>query len=488
MVGIPALVPNLVDGKEVPAESGKTFNKIAPADGSVIAKVARSAAKDVHAAVAAAKRAQPAWADRTPVERGEILRRAALRLKETAGEISGIVARETGKSPKDAAGETLGSVEMAFFVAGEGRRFYGRTTTSAVPNKQASIARQPLGVAGLIVPANTPIPNIAWKAFPALLCGNSAVLKSSEDAPATAWAFARVLQESGAPPGVFNVVHGLGEEAGAPLVDSPDVAVISFTGSVEVGRVIGRQAGARLAKVCLELGGKNPLIVCDDADLEAAVQAAVLSAFSNAGQRCASGSRLIVFDAVYDRFKKLILDRTEKLRVGVTDDDDFGPVISKDALDRILSHVGKAKKRGASILAGGHRLKGEGRDSGFYLAPTILENVPPADPLSVTELFGPVTVLHRVKNLEEALAVANGSPFGLTAAIHTASLHRAMVFQSKIQSGVAVVNGPTYGSEPHMPFGGLKQSGNGLREAGSEALDVFSDWKTIYVNWKPGSA
>ncbi len=471
-----SVVANWIDGRERPAAGGETFEKVAPASEEVVSRAARSRAADVAAAVAAAKKAQPAWAERTPVARGDILRQAALLMRETARDLSEIAALETGKSPKDALGETNAAIEMGFFVAGEGRRFYGRTTTSAVPNKIAQIVRQPLGVAGLIVPANTPIPNIAWKAFPALLCGNAAVLKSSEHAPATAAMFAKVLHAAGVPEGVFNVIHGLGEEAGAPLADSPDVALVSFTGSVAAGRSIAQRAAARLAKTCLEMGGKNPLVVCDDASLENAAQAAVLSAFSNAGQRCASGSRLIVFASVYDRFRQLVLDRTAKLKLGVSDGDDVGPVVSQASLQRILDGI-----KGAKILCGGRRAQAKG----WYLEPTVLEDAPAS--VSCTELFGPVTSLHRANDFEHALALANDSPFGLTASIHTASVHRAMAFLARVQAGVAIVNGPTYGSEPHMPFGGLKQSGAGGREAGTEALDVYSEWKTVYVNYLPGA-
>src|SRR3954467_14409808 len=303
-------VHNVIDGAERPAASGRTLEKFAPATGELLARVARSSLEDVDAAVRAAQAAQPAWARTTPVERGRVLREVAKLLEARAGEVAQVVADETGKPHADALGETGGAVEMGYFVAGEGRRFYGKVTTSAVPNRQASIIRQPLGVAGLIIAANTPIANVAWKVFPALMCGNAAVLKASEDTPETANAFARVAREAGLPDGVLNVVHGLGEEAGQPLVEDERVALISFTGSTAVGRMIARVAGERLAKVCLELGGKNPFVVCDDADLDAPAGAAALSAYSNAGQRCAAGSRIIVFDAVYDDFKARLLERT----------------------------------------------------------------------------------------------------------------------------------------------------------------------------------
>ena len=484
-LGLPPLVLNFIGGAERPTASGECFSKLSPATGRALCSVARSRKADVEAAVDAARMAAPGWAAATPVYRGDLLRDIALAMQDHKEELARLVHAETGKSLKDARGETAAAVEMGFFVAGEGRRFYGRTTTSAVPNKTAQTVRQPLGVAGLIIAANTPIANVAWKVFPALLCGNAAVLKPSEDTPVTAWAFARLAAMAGLPPGVLNVVHGFGEEAGGPLVESPHVDVVSFTGSTPVGRWIQQVAGARLAKVCLELGGKNPIIVCEDADLELAANWAVLSAFSNAGQRCAAGSRIIVFDQVYDRFRELLLQRIARLRVGIGDDDDFGPVINEQQLTAMLAAVKAATSDGARLLSGGKRLTGSGYDGGFYMAPTLLEGAGANDPVSRTELFGPISCVYRVADFEAAIALANDSAYGLTAAIHTADIHRAMVFTTRIRSGVAVVNGGTYGSEPHLPFGGVGASGNGWREAGTEALDVYSDWKTVYINYDP---
>jgi acyl-CoA reductase-like NAD-dependent aldehyde dehydrogenase len=480
---IPAVVPNHIGSSDSQALDEATFWKADPATGREICQVARSTRADVELAIELAKKAQPAWAATTVERRGQILRRVAVLMQEYRDEIATLVSRETGKSKKDALGETDAAVEMGFFVAGEGRRFYGQTTTSATPNRAAMTVRQPLGVAGLIIAANTPIANVAWKAFPALLCGNTAIMKASEDTPLSAWAFGVLAREAGVPEGVYNTVHGFGEEAGAPLVEHPDVAIVSFTGSCEVGRWIAETAGRRLAKICLELGGKNPLIVCDDADLKNAVTWTLGSAFSNAGQRCAAGSRIIVFDAVYDDFKGMLVEATRKLKVGTADTDDYGPVINEQQMTNMLASLERAKVAGAAVLTGGERL---GRE-GWFVAPTILEHVGSNDEISRTELFGPITILYRVRDFEEAVSLANDSPFGLTASIHTQSIHRAMSFIGRIQSGVAVVNGGTYGSEPHMPFGGLKQSGNGWREAGTQALDVYSDLKTIYINHNPSA-
>jgi len=482
---LPDIIPNQIGGLDRPAHDGRTFAKIDPATGTLLCRVAQSSADDVERAVAAAKKAQPAWAELTVVKRGDILREIAILMRTHRAAIADLVARETGKSKKDALGETDAAIEMGFFVAGEGRRFYGQTTTSAVPNKTAMVVRQPLGVAGLIIAANTPIANVAWKAFPALLCGNAAVLKAAEDTPLSAWAFGVLAREAGVPEGVYSTIHGFGEQAGAPLVEHPDVAVVSFTGSCEVGRWIAQTAGKRLAKTCLELGGKNPLIVCDDADLQNAVAWTLGSAFSNAGQRCAAGSRILVFDAVYDQFRTMLVEGVGKMRVGTADTDDFGPVINEEQMTNMLAAVERAKAAGATILTGGRRLAGPGYDGGFFVAPTLIEGAVHGDEISRSELFGPITCLYRIKTFDEAVAIANDSPFGLTASVHTQSLHRAMTFLNRIQAGVAVVNGGTYGSEPHMPFGGLRQSGNGWREAGTQALDVYSDLKTIYINHSP---
>ena len=477
---ITELIPNWIDGQETsPVE---LFEKLNPHDGSRLCRVARSHTEDVAHAVEAAKRAQPAWAEIPPVQRGFILHQVVIAMQQRQADIARVVHLETGKSYKDAFGETGGAIQLGLFYASEGQRLYGRTTTSGVPNRFVSVVRQPVGVAGLIVPANTPIANVAWKVFPALICGNACVLKAAEDTPATAHVFAEIVHAAGLPAGVLNVVHGYGEEAGAPLVAHPDVGVISFTGSTAVGRRIAVTAGERLAKVSLELGGKNPFVVCDDADLEKAAKWTLLSAFSNAGQRCASGSRIIVFDSIYDRFRQMLVERTNQLRVGPGDDDDFGPVINSEQLSNMLTVLERARQRGATILTGGYRLTDLDHARGFYIAPTLIENVDPHDEISGCELFGPIASLFRVKGFSEALALANDSPYGLTACVHTRSLQRAIEFTHKVQAGVAVVNAGTYGSEPHMPFGGIKQSGNGTREPGTEALDIYSNNKNIAFN------
>ena len=475
-------IANWINGKESKAISNKSFIKINPADSSELFTVARSEKDDINIAVNAALIAQKLWSDIPAVRRGLILHKIVIKMINNKDEIAEIVHLETGKSISDALGETNAAIECGLFYASEGQRLYARTTTSSVENKFGSTIRQPVGIAGLIIAANTPIANVAWKVFPALICGNASILKASEETPATAWIFGKIAHEAGLPPGILNIIQGYGEEAGASLVEHSDVGVISFTGSTEVGRQIQLKAGERLAKVSLELGGKNPLTVCDDADLENAAKWVLLSAFSNAGQRCASGSRIIIFESIYDQFVKMLIAKTKKLKLGNTNDDDFGPVINEKQLKNMLSAISKAKDEGANILYGGNRLTDDKHKNGFFLEPTLIDNVDQQAAISQCELFGPIACLYRAKDYIEALYLANNSPYGLTGCIHTKNFDRANHFIQNLQAGVAVVNAGTYGSEPHMPFGGIKQSGNGTREPGTEALDIYSDLKDVYIN------
>jgi alpha-ketoglutaric semialdehyde dehydrogenase len=461
-------IPNQIGGQESAARSGEWLEKLRPDDGTPLCRVARSDATDVDRAVAAAREAQHEWGARTPVERGDVVREIALGLRARREELSEAVAAETGKPLELALGETDAAVEMGLFVAGEGRRSYGRTMPASMPHRTVLTVRAPIGVAGLIISFNTPLPNVAWKAFPSILCGNGSVLKPSEHTPLSAHLFAQVATRCGLPDGVLNVVHGLGSEAGAALAEHREVDLVSFTGSAATGRIVNERAAARLAKVCLELGGKNALVVCDDADLELAAHWAAASAFSNAGQRCAAASRIVVFDGVYDAFRDRFAEAAARVAAQ--------PVISEESLERILGAVRAAVSAGATVLCGGERAE----RSGWHLPATIVEGVAADAPLSCTELFGPVAALYRVRDLTAALALVNDSPYGLTAAVHTASLHRAMQFAEQAQAGVVVVNGGTHGSEPHMGFGGVKSSGTGWKEAGVEALDVYSE--TRYVN------
>lgn len=478
---IPQRVGNWIGGEPRAAVDDAWTVKVDPHSGRPLCELARSGRADVDAAVSAARAAQPAW-DATPaVQRGLLLHRLVRLLEDNADTVARIVAAETGKTLAEAAGETGAAVQCGLFFAGEGQRLYGRTCTSGVAGKLALTVRRPVGLAGLIVAANTPIANVAWKLFPALVCGNAAVLKAAEDAPATAWSVGKLAADAGLPAGVLNIVQGLGREAGSALVEHPDVDLLSFTGSTAVGRYVQQAAGRRLARVSLELGGKNPLVVCDDADLERAAHWTALSAFSNAGQRCASCSRVIVHRAVYDEFKSRLLARTAALRLGNAEGSDLGPVINERQLSNILDAVREAREEGVQVLLGGTRATEEDLASGYYVRPTVIEGADPDSRISTTELFGPVLCLYPAETYEAALELANRSPYGLTAAIHTRDLDRALHFARAVDSGVAVINGGTYGSEPHMPFGGLKQSGNGWREPGTEAIDVYTELQDVYV-------
>jgi acyl-CoA reductase-like NAD-dependent aldehyde dehydrogenase len=474
-----------IDDAECPASDGTTFEKRCPIDDRLLTRVARGGSDDVTRAVDAAARAAEHWG-RTPAPvRGEILGRAAALLRAQEQKFGEIVQAETGKPWKNAVAEVGSSADLGVFMQSETSRLYGRTMTSPIPNRTVYTVRQPMGICAAIMPFNSPLAGVAWKVLPALACGNAVVAKSHELTPFTAVAFGQLLQEAGLPRGVYSVVQGRGAEVGTPLTQDGRIGLVSFTGSVATGKLIQKTVSARpvLAKVCLEMGGKNPLVVCDDADLTLAAELAVASAFIDAGQRCAAGSRIIVFDRVYDEFCDRMLKAAATMKVGSGARDDCGPVITRQTLDRLVTAVGDAVARGARLLAGGCRV--EALAPGYYMTPTVLDRVPSDDPLSIEELFGPVTCLYRVRDFDEAVALANATDFGLTGAIHTSSLHRIEEFVARYRAGLVSINGATYGAGPHMPFGGVKNSGNGFREPGTEALDVYMDWKTVVVNHDP---
>ena len=472
-------IPNWIQGQESLPKNDSWLEKFNPHSGELLCHVADSTAQDTQDAIAAARDAFSVWSEFTPVKRGQILADIVAAMKRRSEELIDCIAVETGKPPQDARGEVGGAILQAEFFAGEGMRLYGRSLTSGMPGKYSHTVRQPRGVAGLIVPANTPIANIAWKTFPALICGNTAVLKAAEDSPRIANLFARLAKEAGLPDGVFNVVQGRGQTAGAALVEDQRVDVISFTGSTGVGRWIAEVAGRRLARVSLELGGKNPFVVCDDADLDQAVYWASLSAFSNAGQRCAAGSRILVFKSVYNEFRDKLVVKAKSLKLGTAAGCDLGPVINLRQQKNILAAIERAKADGGTVRCGGAVSSEHDLAKGYYIQPTVIEGLQPAAELSCKEIFGPVMTLHPVSNMQEALAMANATEYGLTAAIHTRSVNRAVWFAQRVKAGLANVNFGTFGSEPHMPFGGFGASGNGAREPGVEALDVYSELKCI---------
>jgi aldehyde dehydrogenase (NAD+) len=472
-------VPNWINGQEAQPECDAWLEKFNPHTGELLCYVADSSAADTRRAITAAADSFSAWSELTPVKRGQILADIVAAMKRRADELADCIAVETGKPPQDAKGEVGGAILQAEYFAGEGMRLHGRSLTSGTPGKYSHTVRQPRGIAGLIVPANTPIANIAWKTFPALICGNTVVMKAAEDSPRIANLFAQLAKEAGLPDGVFNVVQGRGQPAGAKLVEDPRVAIISFTGSTGVGRWIAEVAGRRLARVSLELGGKNPFVVCDDADIDHAVHWASLSAFSNAGQRCAAGSRILVFKNIYDTFRDKFVAKAKSLKLGVSAGCDLGPVVNKRQQQNILAAIETAKAEGGRVLCGGAVPSDPELVNGYYIQPTVIEGLDRAAELSCKEVFGPVVTLHPVDDLVDALKLANSTEYGLTAAIHTCNVDRAMWFAQRVKTGLANINLGTFGSEPHMPFGGFGASGNGTREPGVEALDVYSELKNI---------
>lgn len=471
---------NWIGGCETQPAAQSWLRKFNPHTGDLLSWVADSAGADVNLAVDSASAAFPEWSEITPVKRGQVLADIATEMKRHAEELANCVAVETGKPPQDAQGEVNGALAQASYFAGEGMRLHGRSLTSGTAGKSSHTVRQPRGIAGLIVPANTPIANIAWKVFPALICGNTVVLKASEDAPGIALLVAQCAKRAGLPDGVLNVVQG-GPTAGAEIVRHQLVSVISFTGSTAVGRWIAETAGKRLARVSLELGGKNPFVVCDDADLDLAAHWAALSAFSNAGQRCAAGSRIIVARKIHDVFCDKLVARANALKLGTASGCDLGPVISQRQQQSILAAIDTARAEGGRILCGGRAPAAAEYAKGYYVEPTLIDGLAGTSSLACKEVFGPVATLHPVEDLNAALELANATEYGLTAAIHTSDIDRALWFAQHVRAGVANVNFGTFGSEPHMPFGGWGASGNGTREPGVEALDVYSELKNISI-------
>jgi len=471
-------IGNWVNGEENRNLEGSWIEKFNPHSGKMLSSFYSSTPQEVDEIIKLSEKNFPSWSSLNPIKRGQFLSSIVDQMKKNIDELSICVAEETGKSFDDAHGEVKGAILQGEYFAGEGMRLYGQSLNSGVDGKMSHTVREAHGIAALIVPANTPIANIAWKVFPALICGNTAILKSSEDAPNTANFFAKLTKKAGLPDGVFNVIHGLGDVAGAALVKNKMVKVISFTGSSKVGQFIAMEAAKRFARVSLELGGKNPFIVCDDADIDKAVHWASLSAFSNAGQRCAAGSRIIVFEKIYEEFKNRLVTRANSLDLGVHKGADLGPIINRSQYERIIDILNKTKKT-EKLICGGGPSNDEGLKNGFYVLPTIFECHNSNSPINNLEVFGPVATLNKVSDIAEALEVANQSDYGLTAAIHTKNIDRGLWFASKIRAGLANINFGTYGSEPHMPFGGFGMSGNGSREPGLEALNIYSELKNI---------
>jgi acyl-CoA reductase-like NAD-dependent aldehyde dehydrogenase len=476
---------NSIGGDWVDAGSGATFESVSPATGEVLGTFPRSDATDVERAVAAARAAFEEWRLVPAPKRGEILFRFAQVLEREKPALTDLMTREMGKVKAEAGGDVQEAIDMTYYMAGEGRRLWGQTTPSELRDKFNMSVRAPVGVVGAITPWNFPIAIPSWKLAPALVCGNTVVLKPAEDTPLLAERFVELLAEAGLPAGVVNVVHGYGESAGDALVRHPDVPVITFTGSRETGVAVTKAAADFLKHVHLELGGKNAILVLDDADLDLAVEGIVWSAFGTSGQRCTAASRVIVHEHVYDALQSRLVAAAERLRLGPgwEDSSDVGPVINRAAIDKIHSYTKIGEEEGARLLTGGEVATGGDLSNGFYYRPTVFGDVDAGMRIAQEEIFGPTTALIKVADFDEAIRVANGIKFGLSSSIFTRDVNKAFRAMRDLQTGIAYVNAGTTGAEVHLPFGGTKDTGNGHREAGQAALDVFTEWKSIYVDY-----
>lgn len=482
----PRVFKNYIGGEFVESSTGKTFERRNPADQRDLVGVFQdSGAEDVNAAVAAAKAAYPTWKKVPAPRRGEILLRAAELLLQRKDRYSRDLTREMGKPLFEAGGDIVEAIGMAQYAGSEGRRMHGVTTPSELPNKFQLSMRQPIGVVGMITPWNFPMAIASWKMLPALVCGNTVVIKPGEDASVSTYNLVECLVEAGLPPGVVNIVAGYGPSAGQPLVEHPDVPVLSFTGSTEVGRKVYELGAKQIKRVSLELGGKNPLIVMPDADLDLVMQGVVWAAFGTAGQRCTATSRLLLHRDIKDKFTAMLLESTGKLRIGAGTDPDtqIGPIINGVQLQRVMDYMEVARSEGAKILTGGERATEGPIKKGFFFQPTILDQVTPDMRVAREEIFGPVVALIEISSFEEAIAVLNDTPYGLSSSVYTRDVNRAFQAMRDIEAGITYINGPTIGAEVHLPFGGVKQTGNGHREAGSAVLDVFTEWKSVYVDF-----
>ncbi len=475
-----------IGGKWIPSSAGETFESRNPADrDDLVGVVARGTPEDVDAAVRAAVEAYPDWLATPVPKRADYVLRVGLKLEERKEELSELMTREMGKTLKESRGDVQEGIDFLYYMAGEGRRFFGHTLPSELRNKFSMTVRHPIGVVGLITPWNFPIAIPSWKIAPALVSGCASVFKPAEDTPLLATLLVQTFEEVGLPPGVLNLVHGIGEEAGAALVDHPDVRAVSFTGSLEVGRMVAERCGAQMKRCSLELGSKNVLIVMPDANMELAVEASAWGAFATSGQRCMATSRLVVHEAARDEFTQRLLDRVKTMKVGsgLDPEVELAPVINAKQKERILKYIEIGKEEGAVLLTGGEELTGDGYDKGNFIAPTVFDEMRPEMRIAQEEIFGPVTGIIRTDDVDEAIRIANSTKYGLSASIYTRDITNVFKAVQQLEFGVVYVNAPTIGAEVQLPFGGMKHTGNGHREAGPQSLDEFTEWKTIGIDF-----
>jgi acyl-CoA reductase-like NAD-dependent aldehyde dehydrogenase len=476
---------NLIGGEWVEAAGGETFESASPTTGETIGVFPKSGPEDVDRAVAAGKTAFEDWRLVPAPKRGEILFRFARLLEESKDDLADLMTREMGKVKAEAGGDVQEAIDMSYYMAGEGRRLFGHTTPSELRDKFNMSVRMPIGVVGVITPWNFPIAIPSWKLAPALVCGNTVVFKPATDTPLLGERFVELLDEAGLPPGVVNIVHGGGGQVGDRLVRHPDVPVITITGSRETGVEVMRNAADFLKHVHVELGGKNAIIVLDDADLDLAAEGILWSAFGTAGQRCTAASRVIVQDGAYDALQAKLVAAAESMRLGAPweDDTDVGPVINRSALEKIHSYTEIGQDEGAKLLTGGEIATGNGLERGNFYRPTIFGDVEAQMRIAQEEIFGPTTALIRVRDFDEAVRVSNGIRYGLSSSIFTRDVNKAFRAMRDLVAGMTYINAGTIGAEVHLPFGGTKETGNGHREAGQAALDLFTEWKSVYVDY-----
>ena len=476
---------NYVNGEWQEAANSNFTPVMNPATGEQLAQVQLSTAADVDVAALAAKTAQKQWAKVPAPKRADYLYEIGRLMKEDKERLAQVLTKEMGKVIEEARGEVQEGIDMAFYMAGEGRRMFGETTPSELADKFAMSVRSPIGVVGLITPWNFPVAIATWKSFPAIVAGNAFLWKPATETPMMAYEMAKIFEAAGLPPGVANIVFGSGAEVGTAMIEHPDIKVISFTGSTETGRKVAEAGGRNLKKVSLEMGGKNAVIVMDDADLDLAVEGILWSAYGTAGQRCTACSRVIVHKGIKEELQRRLLEKVEVLTVGDGLDETVkvGPVINKKALEKIHSYVEIGQQEGAALLIGGEVLREAPLDKGNYYAPTVFTDVLPDMRIAQEEIFGPVVSIIEVSSFEEAIEVNNGVIYGLSSSIYTNDVNRAFKAQRDLDTGIVYINAGTTGAEIHLPFGGTKGTGNGHRDSGVAALDVFTEWKSVYVDF-----
>src|SRR3984893_9341982 len=485
-VAVPKFHKNFINGEWVEARSGRSFENRNPADNSELIGIFPSSTEaDVNDAVDAAKAAFAKWRLVPAPKRAEILYRTAETLVKRKEDLARDMTMEMGKPLSETRGDVQEAIDMTYYMAGEGRRLSGQTVPSELPNKFAMSVPDPLGVVALITPWNFPMAIPSWKIMPALICGNTAVIKPAEDTPLSTYNLVQILSEAGLPRGVVNVVNGIGPEAGAPLVQHPKIDAISFTGSTEVGRIVAEATAPSFKPCHLEMGGKNILIVLEDANLDLAVEGAVWGGFGTAGQRCTAASRIAVHKNIYKQFLDKFTARVKTLKVGDGLDTatQMGPVINEKQLQTVMEYVAIGKKEGARLVTGGNRLTGGAFSHGWFHEPTVFANCDPTMRIAQEEIFGPVVAVIPTSGFEESIEIANGVVYGLSASIYTRDVNKGFAAMRDLHTGIVYVNAPTIGAEIQLPFGGTKQTGNGHREAGTAALDFYSEWKTLYVDY-----